>query len=231
MTCATGFWPRQTFSRREAAFRLPHLLVGSGEKGEAISKILVVGASGMLGRAVVQALGEGHEIVAASRRGGVNVDIADPESIRSLYERVGELDAVVSVAGHAAYAPLAGLTDEDFAHSLQAKLMGQVNLIRLGFASVRDGGSITVTSGTLARVPMPGSAAISLANGGLEGFARAAALEAPRGIRVNVVSPSWVKETLIGLGMDPSPGAPAAEVAQLYVQSLTGSQTGATLEL
>ena len=193
-------------------------------------RILVVGASGTLGRAVVQALGDEHEIVAASRRGSLSVDIADPESIASLYEQVGEVGAVVSVAGHAAFAPLAELSDEDFARSLQVKLMGQVNLIRLGFGSVRDGGSITVTSGTLARVPMPGSAAISLANGGLEGFARAAALEAPRGIRVNVVSPSWVTETLMGLGMDPSPGMPAAEVAKLYVQSVIGSQTGATLE-
>ena len=95
---------------------------------------------------------------------------------------------------------------------------------------MRDGGSITLTAGILARRPMVGSAAISLVNAGLEGFIRAAALEAPRGIRVNVVSPPWVKETLEKLGMDPSMGLPAAAVAKAYVESVTGSKSGAVIE-
>src|SRR5581483_8939700 len=114
--------------------------------------------------------------------------------IRALFGRVGELDAVVSCAGGAAWKPLADLTDEDFALSLRNKLMGQVNVVRHGFDSVRSGGSLTITSGILARTAMPSSAAVSLVNAGLEGFTRAAALEAPRRIRVNVVSPPWVAE-------------------------------------
>src|SRR5262249_11758311 len=101
-------------------------------------------------------------------------------------------------------APLAELTDEDFAISLSNKLMGQVNLVRLGFAWLADGGSFTLTSGALALSPRVGSALKSLVNAGVEGFARAAALEAPRGIRVNVVSPPLVAETLEAQGMDPS---------------------------
>ncbi len=108
--------------------------------------------------------------------------------------------------------------------------MGQVNVIRLGFDHVSDGGSITVTSGVLARLPMAGSAAISLVNAGLEGFVRAAALEAPRRIRVNVVSPPWVSETLVALKMDPSQGLPAATVARAYVRSVNGTETGAVIE-
>ena len=137
---------------------------------------------------------------------------------------------MVCAAGQARFAPLVELSDDDFQFSLANKLMGQVNLVRFGFDAVRDGGSFTLTSGVLARAPMPGSAAISLVNAGLEGFARAAALEAPRGVRVNVVSPPWVTETLQALGMDPGLGQPAATVAQRYVQSVEGSQTGAVLE-
>ena len=87
-----------------------------------------------------------------------------------------------------------------------------------------------MTSGILARAPMPGSGAISLVNAGLEGFVRAAALEAPRRIRVNIVSPPWVKETLLALKMDPAQGLPAAVVAQAYVRSVTGTETALTLE-
>jgi NAD(P)-dependent dehydrogenase (short-subunit alcohol dehydrogenase family) len=194
-------------------------------------RVLVVGATGTIGRAVVAALQPKHDVVAAGhRQGKVRVDIADPASIALLYHMVGRVDAVICAAGEARFAPLADLTDEDFALSLANKLMGQVNLVRLGFGSVADRGSFTLTSGILARSPSPGSGAVSLVNAGLEGFARAAALEAPRGIRVNVVSPPWVSETLLALKMDPAQGLPAATVAQAYVRSLEGADSGAVLE-
>jgi NAD(P)-dependent dehydrogenase (short-subunit alcohol dehydrogenase family) len=140
------------------------------------------------------------------------------------------VDAVVSCAGGARFVPLKKLSDEDLAYSVKSKLMGQVNLIRHGLARVRDGGSLTVTSGILARQPMPGAAAIAMVNAGLEGFVRGAALEAPRGIRVNVVSPPWVTETLEALKMDTSQGLPAATVARAYVAAVTGEGTGETLD-
>jgi NAD(P)-dependent dehydrogenase (short-subunit alcohol dehydrogenase family) len=176
---------------------------------------------------VVEALEGEHEVLRASRKDSpVQVDITDPESIREMYARVGHLDAVISAAGSGAWKPLEALTDADFSYSLQYKLMGQVNLIRFGLGHVGDGGSLTVTSGVLARNPMPGSAAISLVNSGLEGFVRAANLEAPRGIRVNVVSPPWVSETLEEMGMDPAGGLSAAVVARAYVRSVTGKEAG-----
>jgi NAD(P)-dependent dehydrogenase (short-subunit alcohol dehydrogenase family) len=193
-------------------------------------RILIVGATGTIGRAVAAALLPGNEIVAASRsKSPVTVDISQPESIKAMYRAVGPVDAVVSVAGEAKFAPLEQLGDSDFAFSLGNKLMGQVNLVRYGFGSVRDGGSFTLTSGVLSQKPMKGSGAISLVNGGLEGFVRAAALEAPRRIRVNVVSPPWVTETLIAYGMDPSIGLSAATVARAYVRSVTGSESGTVI--
>ena len=189
-------------------------------------RILLIGATGTIGEAVAAALA-GHDIIRASRRGAdQQVDLADPGSIRALFQRVGRVDAVVSAAGNAAFKPLADLGDEDFAFSLGNKLMGQANLVRFGLGAVADGGSITLTSGVLAQQPEPGTAAISLVNAGLEGFVRAAALEAPRGIRVNVVSPPWVTETLAALGRPLDGGLPAEVVAQAYLRSVEGEETG-----
>ncbi len=122
------------------------------------------------------------------------------------------------------------LKDEDYQVGLSSKLMGQVNLVRIGRQFINDRGSFTLTSGVLSQEPMKGSASISMVNAGIEGFVRAAALELPRGIRVNVVSPPWVTETLIALKMDPSLGMPAMTVAQAYLASVEGAATGQTID-
>jgi NAD(P)-dependent dehydrogenase (short-subunit alcohol dehydrogenase family) len=142
---------------------------------------------------------------------------------------VGRVDAIVTAAGEAAFKPLAELTDADFALSVNSKLMGQVNVVRLGLQSLSDNGSVTLTAGSLAREPAPGSAAISLVNAGLEGFTRAAALEAPRGIRVNVVSPPWLTETLQAMGRPTTGSLPVTVVARSYVDSVEGRMTGQVL--
>ena len=194
-------------------------------------RILVVGATGTIGRAVVDALSAGNEMISASlRKTTIKVDIADPSSIQQMYRSLGRLDAVVCAAGQAKFAPLAQLSDADFRFSLDNKLMGQVNVVRFGFEHVEDGGSFTLTTGVLAQTPIPGSAAISLVNAGLEGFIRAAALEAPRKIRVNAVSPPWVTETLQALKMDVSQGLPAAVVARAYVRCVTGADSGSVIK-
>jgi len=194
-------------------------------------RVLVIGATGTIGRAVVAALSASNEVISASLRSTtVKVDVADPASIQQMYRSVGRLNAVVCAAGQAKFAPLAQLSDADFRFCLDNKLMGQVNLVRFGFEHMEDSGSFTLTTGILAQTPMPGSAAISLVNAGLEGFVRAAALEAPRRIRVNAVSPPWVTETLQALKMDTSQGLPAAVVARAYVRSVTGADTGSTLQ-
>jgi NAD(P)-dependent dehydrogenase (short-subunit alcohol dehydrogenase family) len=190
-------------------------------------KILLIGASGTIGQAVEKALSARHQVVRVGRtKGDFQVDIASTESIKLLFERTAPFDALVCAAGVARFAALEKLTDEDFAFSLANKLMGQVNLVRLGSKHIRDRGSFTLTSGVLASEPMPGSAAISLVNAGLEGFVRAAALELPRGIRVNVVSPPWVSETLKSMGKDAAAGMPAEQVAAAYVAAVEGRQTG-----
>lgn len=194
-------------------------------------RVIVVGGTGTIGSAVVAALSGRHEVVVVGRnRGSVQVDLASPDSIRAMFQSVGAFDAVVSAAGQAKFASLDELTDADYQFSFTNKLMGQVNLVRIGRQFIADSGSFTLTSGVLSHEPMKGSASISMVNAGLDGFIRAAALELPRGMRVNVVSPPWVTETLIARNMDPVHGMPAASVARAYLASVEGTMTGQTID-
>lgn len=194
-------------------------------------KIVLIGASGSIGRPLADRLAQRHEVVRVARtRGDAQVDIASKASLRRLFESLAPYDAVACAAGEARFKPLEELTDEDFAIGLASKLMGQVNLVRTGLAHMNDGGSFTLVSGVAAGEPMPGSAAISLVNAGLEGFVRAAALELPHGIRINIVSPPWISETLAAMGRDGAPGLPAAEVAEAYIESIEGRRNGEVLQ-
>ncbi len=193
-------------------------------------KILLVGASGTIGQAVEANLKDNHEVVSANyANGDIKVDLGNPESIRSMFEVVGHVDAVISTAGVAAFAGLDDLTDQDYQTSLNNKLMGQINLLRLGKHFINEGGSITLTSGVLSREPMHGSAVISMANGALESFVKAAALEVDN-FRVNVVAPVFVKETMAMMGMDTESGLSANDTAKAYIAAITGNMHGQTLD-
>lgn len=169
--------------------------------------VLVVGASGLLGGEVVRALDGRADVIPASRTGSQQaVDITDPASIEALFGRVGSVDAIVCTAGMPRFVPWEHATDDDWAHGLAQKLMGQVRLVRIGAPFVRDGGSITLTSGLLSRHPAPGGSIVTTVNSAVEGFVRSAAVEIGRGVRVNAVSPGWVTESLLARGMDPAPG-------------------------
>ena len=191
-------------------------------------KIIVIGATGTIGGEVAKALSlTMHEVVRASRNSEVKVNLDHPASIHAMFERIQAVDAVISCAGKATFRPFADLTDADYEVGLRSKLMEQVSLARI---AKDDGGSITLTTGVLAMHPMPGSASISMVNAGLEGFVRAAALEMPRMLRINAVSPPWVKETMVKLGMDPTTGLASADVAKAYVAAVEGSHQGKILD-
>ncbi len=191
-------------------------------------KIIVIGASGTIGSAVVKALeAKGHEITGVHRKSSPPFDLQKPETLDAIFAKTGNVDAVVSCAGSGAFGKsLEELTDQDLAFSVSDKLLGQVNVIRRSLKHVNDGGSITVTSGSLARQPMPRTAAISMINAGIEGFAIGAALDAPRGIRINAVAPPWIKETLEAYKMDATHGQPATDCAKVYVAVVEGTQNG-----
>ena len=193
-------------------------------------KILLVGASGTIGKAVKTALETDHQIIQANYKDGdVQVDLGNPASITAMFEQVGKLDAVISTAGLANFGPIHTLSEEDYQLALNNKLLGQINLIRLGQEYINEGGSVTLTSGILSRQPMPGSSVISMANGALESYVKAAALEIEN-IRLNVVAPIFVKETMSMMGMDTEGGLSAADTAKAYVAAVIGDKHGETLD-
>ena len=157
-------------------------------------KILIVGANGLLGSGAVAALSEGNEIIQASRSGDVSVDLTDPNSIAAMYEKVGKVDAVIAATGVVPFKTLTELKLADYHAGINDKVLGQVELVRQGLEYVTDGGSFTLTTGITERAPIPTGAVASLANGALESFVLAAATEMPRGMRINVVSPSVLVE-------------------------------------
>lgn len=157
-------------------------------------KILIVGANGLLGTGAVAALAEGNEIIKASRSGEVSVDLRDPNSIAAMYEQVGKVDAVIAATGVVPFKSITELTLADYHAGIDDKVLGQVELVRQGLNYVTDRGSFTLTTGITERAPILTGVVASLANGALESFVLAAAIEMPRGLRINAVSPSVLVE-------------------------------------
>jgi NAD(P)-dependent dehydrogenase (short-subunit alcohol dehydrogenase family) len=153
-------------------------------------KIIIVGANGAVGKTAVDALSSRHEIISVGKTSGdVQADIEDIGSIRAMYQQVGKVDAVVSAVGHGHFGAVAEMTSEQFMKGINHKVLPQVNLVLAGFEYMNDGGSFTITSGVLNRDPIPGGACAAAANGALDGFVVGAAVDMPRGIRINAVSP------------------------------------------
>lgn len=191
--------------------------------------MVVIGATGTIGTEVVRELKvAGHEVISASRKGPIRVDIDDRASIDALFTSISDIDAIICVAASGKLTPLEQLSDEEVELGLKGKLLGQIALFLRAVRHLHDGGSITLTSGTF-KEPTLGSAVGGIVNTGLEGFVRNVAMELPRGLRVNIVSPGWVKETLVKLGLDSAGGTPAIDVARAYIASVEGNMQGQTI--
>jgi NAD(P)-dependent dehydrogenase (short-subunit alcohol dehydrogenase family) len=197
-------------------------------------RILLVGATGTLGRAIATELGERHKIIFAGRTNAdVMLDISDAESVGIALHKAGELDAVVCAAGEVAFAPLADFRPAPLGASLYTlglknKLLGQVNLALAARDVLSDRGSITLISGILGQQPIAAGTSASMVNGALESFTRAAAIEMPRGIRINCVCPTVLTESMSKFapyfrGFQP---VPAARAALAFSRSVEGLETG-----
>lgn len=194
-------------------------------------RILLIGASGTIGSAVRKELEARHEVISAGRNGAdVKVDITSTDSIEAMYQTVGKVDAVISTTGSTYFGSLLELTPVNNEISIQGKLKGQINLVLLGLNHVHDKGSFTLTTGIIMDDPIVGGASSAMAGGAIRAFVKAAAIEMPRGIRINNVSPTVLEEALQTYG-DYFPGyepVPASRVAQAYRKSVEGAQTGQT---
>ncbi|AXF57185.1 short chain dehydrogenase [Salicibibacter kimchii] len=197
-------------------------------------KILLVGANGTIGSNIYDRLKQDHEIIRAGRNGAdAQVDITDEASIRDMYEKTGNVDAVINASGSAGFAPISELTPEKNETAINSKMKGQINLVLLGLPYVNDGGSFTLTSGVMMDDPIPQGSSAAMANGAIRSFVTSAAIEMPRGIRINSVSPSLLQESAerIGhlfAGFEPVPGD---KVALAYQKSVEGMQTGQSYEI
>ncbi len=191
-------------------------------------RILIVGSTGAVGSAAAKELGARHELVRAGRSGDVKVDLTDRASIEAMYKAVGKVDAVVCAAGHVHFGPLAQMTHDQFVSGLTDKLMGQVDLVLAGIAHVADGGSFTLTSGVLDRDPIRGGTNASTVNAALAGFVTGAAIELPRGLRINVVSPGLLQVSAKKYeGFFPGHEPVSSErVGLAYAKSVEGAITG-----
>lgn len=192
-------------------------------------RILLVGASGKLGTAVRDELaGRGHEVLGVGRTSSdLRYDITDPEQVAGMYRQAGSLDAVASAAGDVPYKPVTEMTGRDYQAAFAGKVLSQIELVRQGISWVSGRGSFTLITGVLAREPIPTGSAASMANGAVEAFVRAVAIEIPPQ-RINAVSPTVFTESLAEYGKS-FPGMPPvdlARVTQAYVRSVEGAQTG-----
>ena len=197
-------------------------------------RVLVVGASGTIGRAIVAELGSRHEIISVGKSSGdLQTDITDPAAIRAMFEEAGSVDAVVSATGKVKIASFADMTPDDYAVGLNDKLMGQVNLVLIGRDYVSDGGSFTLTTGVLDTDPIVEGSSASMVNGAVNAFVAAAAIEMPKGQRINVVSPGVIEEAMdvyapYFRGFE---AVPAARAALAYAKSVEGAQTGCVYQV
>ncbi|MEL7249270.1 MAG: short chain dehydrogenase [Bacteroidota bacterium] len=192
-------------------------------------KIFLIGGNGTIGRRLVEHFQDEHEVIIGGRTGAdVSIDIADSASIAKALEQVGQVNAIICAAGEAKWAPFSELSEEDFYIGLRSKLMGQVNLVRLGQQYVRDGGSITLSTGILADDPVVKTTSAAMVNGAIHSFVRAVDLEMERGVRVNVVSLGVVADAYEKY-KDYFPGhnpIPTTKVVNAYVRSVQGHGRG-----
>lgn len=197
-----------------------------------LMKFLVVGASGLIGRAVAKALSQYGEVIGVSRSSEISVDVREPATIQRMYERVGKVDAVASCIGKVPFKPFTELTYADYQEGFRDKGLGQVELVRSGVGYLVDGGSFTLMTGILARDPIPSGSVAALANGAIESFTLAAAIDLPRGLRINTVSPNvLVEATNYHASFPGYHQVTAKEVADTYLKSILGKQTGQIYKL
>lgn len=192
-------------------------------------KIVLIGASGTLGKAIEKELAPRHEIISVGRNSGaIRADLRNFASLETLFRTTGSVDAIICAAGSVHFGPWNELTADKFEIGLRDKLMGQVNVVLAGQATLVDGGSFTLTSGILSEDPIRYGASASLVNGALESFVRAAAIELPRGQRINIVSPTLLQESADAYGpyFRGYRSVPASEAALAYSKSVEGAQTG-----
>ncbi|MCT4588967.1 MAG: short chain dehydrogenase [Carboxylicivirga sp.] len=190
-------------------------------------KILVIGGTGIIGKAVVDLLGNEHEVIAVGKSSGdYQVDIEDRASIEQMFKDFKEVDGIISATGMASLSPLDHMSEDDIDLALNNKLKGQVNLLLEGLKHLKDGGFITLTTGAASHTPFPGGAAITMACAGLEGFVKAVEVEKNKDIRINVIRPAMVTESMKLFKLNVPYSVSAFDTARVYKAVTEKTESG-----
>lgn len=193
-------------------------------------KIILIGASGTIGKATLHTLeSSGYDVVTASFSGtktDYSVDIQDPESIEALFKKVGTFDGVVSTTGKVAFKEIDQIEQSDWDLSLSNKLLGQINLVQIGAKYISKGGSFTLTSGILNVEPIAKGSIAATVNAGLEAFVEY------KDFRVNVVSPTVVTQSLEKYGsfFVGFESVDVSVIANAYLKSIAGISNGQVIK-
>ncbi len=197
-------------------------------------KILVIGGTGTIGKKIVSHFSANDEVLVGGRSSkDFPVDIADSATIEELFSKTGKVDAIICAAGEAKWALFNDLSEEDYYIGLRSKLMGQVNLVRIGRHHLNPNGSITLTTGILADDPVEKTASAAMVNGGIHSFVQAVALELENGIRLNVVASGVVADAYAKYESY-FPGHPVIPMDKMmlgYVRSVKGKGTGQIIRI
>jgi len=195
-----------------------------------MKKIILIGAKGKMGQAALTGLGN-HNVITVSRSGtgcDYQADITSEESIRRLYKQVGEFDAVVNTVGECEYAPFSEMTDQQWMNTIMSKMMGQINLVRIGLEYIADQGSFTLISGIFNIKPIPQAVADATTSGAIDTFVKCASYEMPRGIRVNAINPTVLEEAwdVYGEMMPGFQPVPGSLVGKAFERAVDGFLNG-----
>lgn len=191
-------------------------------------KIVIVGATGTLGKKITEDFEKEHEIVkVGTKSGDIQADISRVDSLKQMFEKIGPFDALVSAAGGGHFGPLEEMRPEDFIKGVNSKLMGQINMVLLGQHYIQPNGSFTLITGVLSDDPVKNSVNLASINSAVNGFVKAAALELINGVRINAVSPGVVEDSPQLFSLFPGHRPVSMErVVYAYRKSVLGHITG-----
>ncbi|WP_272149696.1 short chain dehydrogenase [Tenacibaculum aiptasiae] len=196
-----------------------------------MKKLILVGSTGVIGSKVKELVAKNYEIVTVNRTSGdYQLDMSDENAVEEMFKEIGSFDVLIATSGYGKWGSIEEHTIQDFHDGLNSKLMGQVNLVMIGRKYAKTNAMFVLTSGILAQYPIEGGLSLGIINAGIEAFVRGVALEM-KDKYVNVVSPSFAKETMELMGIDASSGIPAIEFAKLYLQAIESETSGSIYQV
>ena len=199
-----------------------------------MKKIIVVGATGKLGRVVVEGLQKDYEVIRAGRSGpDLKIDAFDFESVSDILASVGPFDGLVSCIGGTPFKTFEELTMDDFAAGLSTKCFSQLNLAKAAIPFLSENGSITLTSGIIGDEPIIAGSCAAAANGALNMCVSTLAAEYAGKLRINVVSPSIIENSVDHYGMlfDGFEPTSNKSIIHAYRRTISAPITGRVMSL